>query len=143
MLIIKSSIRKALTSLSLISNNKHYGLRKTYLLGSIYVNLKKYDKAIVNILKNGYLKIQLPIVVKERECTIILLYVTMHKKNFQKAKFYFDKELSLIKEKDTLSVIRAKMDLANVYYSEYLDKEAIPLFKEAYDLAKIYSNIRA
>jgi signal transduction histidine kinase len=33
------------------------------------------------------------------------------------------------------------MELANVYYNQYLDNEAIPLFKEAYDLAKIYSDI--
>ncbi|WP_431197053.1 sensor histidine kinase [Tenacibaculum mesophilum] len=33
------------------------------------------------------------------------------------------------------------MDLANVYYHQYLDDDAIPLFKEAYDLAKVFSDV--
>ena len=64
----------------------------------------------------------------------------LHKKEFKKTKIFFNKELSFIEPNDTASIIRAKMDLANVYYNQYLDNEAIPLFKEAYGLAKVFSD---
>ena len=62
----------------------------------------------------------------------------IHLKDYSSAKQYFDKEFSLIKKVDTSSIIRAKMELANVYYNQYLDDDAIPLFLESYNLSKIF-----
>ncbi|MCT4699359.1 tetratricopeptide repeat-containing sensor histidine kinase [Tenacibaculum haliotis] len=136
----KKFYQKSLTSLSLISNDKRYELIKTYLLGNIYLNIKEHDKAILNLEK--WLSKDTIGVITERKGVYHNLGLSYFgKREFKKAKFFFDKELALIKKSDSSSVIRAKMDLANVYYEEYLDKEAILLFKEAYDLAKIFSDI--
>jgi len=132
--------KQALLSVNQISERKEYKQIKLYLLGHIYLNLKKYDDAIQNIeewiLNDSYEKIS------ERKVmyhNLALSYI--HKKDYFKAKINFDKELYLISADDTLSIIRTKMDLANVYYEQYIDNEAIPLFQEAYNLAKDYSNI--
>ncbi|GFD92865.1 hypothetical protein KUL156_55250 [Alteromonas sp. KUL156] len=137
---IKKLYSKALSSISEISEEERYAQIKLYLLGNIYLNSKKYDRAVSNFeywIKNDSTSDK-----SEKKAVyhnLGLCYV--HKKDYIKAKEYFNKELSLIKKSDTLALIRAKMDLANVYYNQYLDDEAIPLFKEAYDLAKLYSDL--
>ena len=136
----KGFYKKALSSLLSITNDKHYELSKLVLLSGIYLGQKKYDKTILNIEK----WIDKDTIFREETRKTMyhnLGLCYLHKKDFKKTKYYFDKEFSLIKKNDTLSLIRTKMELANVYYSQYLDNEAIPLFKESYDLAKLYSNI--
>lgn len=136
----KRFFKKSLSSLSLISNDKYYELKKIYLLGNIYVNLKEYDKSIINI-KKWISKDTLGKSSQRKAMYHNLGLCYLHKKDYKKTKYFFDKEFSLIKENDTSSLVRTKMELANVYYNKYLDDEAIPLYKEAYDLAKLHSNI--
>ncbi|WP_418646040.1 ATP-binding protein [Tenacibaculum insulae] len=136
--IEKALYKKALENILLVSDQKYENL-KQQKLGRIYLSLKDYDKAIFHYEKwnknnNKDLNFK-----KSSYHNLGLCYI--HKKNYKKAKGYFSKELSLIKSNDTLALVRAKMDLANVYYNQYLDDEAIPLFKEAYDLARSFTDI--
>ncbi|MEE4001535.1 tetratricopeptide repeat-containing sensor histidine kinase [Tenacibaculum sp. FZY0031] len=132
--------KKALSSVLEISDDDNYAQIKLYLLGNIYLNSKKYDEAVLNfekwitndsISKNSIRKVAFR--------NLALSYI--HLRKYSKAKNYFDKELALLSAGDTLNIIRTKIDLANVYYNQYLDNEAIPLFKEAYELAKLYSDV--
>ena len=137
---VKGLHKKALINVNSISDANKYIQIKRYLLGNIHLNLKNFEKARDNIDKWILTdSISTNSVKKIMFHNLALCYI--RKKDYSNAKKYFDKELSIIQPEDTLGAIRTKMDLANVYYNQYLDDDAIPLFKEAYDLAKQYSNV--
>ncbi|MFB9077253.1 ATP-binding protein [Flavobacterium procerum] len=61
----------------------------------------------------------------------------LHLGNFAKAEKYLFESTRLQEiEKDTLLLIGSYMDLANLYYIQYKDNEAIPYFEKAYNLSK-------
>ncbi|MDO6676662.1 ATP-binding protein [Tenacibaculum sp. 1_MG-2023] len=135
----KGLYKKTLQNLNLIADNKDYTLEKQILRGNIYLKLKKYDESIFFYQKALDEK---PETLRKKNIYHNLGINFLQKKDFFKANEYFNKELNLIQAIDTAALISAKMDLANVYYNQYLDDKAIPLFKEAYDLSKFYSDIR-
>jgi signal transduction histidine kinase len=60
-----------------------------------------------------------------------------HTKQFDKAEKYLIKSSDLHSaEKDTTQIISSYMDLANLYYEQYKDDQAIPYFEKAYQLSK-------
>ena len=60
-----------------------------------------------------------------------------HTNQFDKAEKYLIKSSDLhSKEKDTVQIISSYMDLANLYYEQYKDQQAIPYFEKAYQLSK-------
>lgn len=138
--IKKRLLKKALNAITRISDDTYFKPLKEAKLGRIYLSLKEYNKAIIHYKEwekiNAYTK-------KENKINAYhnmgLSYI--HIKEHKKAINYFNKELNLINKKDTLELISIKMDIANVYYNQYLDDKAIPLFKEAYNLAKKYSDL--
>ena len=138
--IRKKIYKKALSSIQSISDEGNFISLKQLKLGRIFLSLQKYDKAIyyyldfLNNNKNAEKRLK-----KGAYHNIGLCYI--HKKKYKKSKEYFNKEISLISSIDTLALVRGKMDLANVYYNQYLDDDAIPLFKEAYFLAKSFSDV--
>ncbi|CAM1358943.1 tetratricopeptide repeat-containing sensor histidine kinase [Tenacibaculum xiamenense] len=136
----KRLYKKSLVNMLELIKNEDYKQSSLYLLGSIYLNLKDFRKAIIYIekwIKDDTNKV--PRIQKLMYHDLGISY--LHLKEYTKAKKYFDMEIDLLNSKDTLSIIKTKMDLANVYYNQYVDNEAIPLFKEAFDLAKLYSNL--
>ncbi|WP_425658978.1 tetratricopeptide repeat-containing sensor histidine kinase [Tenacibaculum ascidiaceicola] len=138
--IKKRMYKKALINFLDISEDNKFNNLKLTKLGLIYLNLKNYDEAIRYFKKWEKTSESTGLKLKKGAFHDIgLCYI--HTKQYSKAKEYFEKELSLIEQKDTAAVIRTKMELANVYYNQYLDDEAIPLFKEAYELAKSYSDL--
>ncbi|MDO6744330.1 tetratricopeptide repeat-containing sensor histidine kinase [Tenacibaculum soleae] len=121
-------------------NNKKLNAQKEYLLGLVHFRLKEYDKAITNIEKWIILDtLASPLYKKAMLHNLASCY--LHKKNYKKAKYFFDEKFKLLNSSDTSSVIKFKTDIANVYYNQYLDDKAIPLFKEAYDLSKVFSDL--
>lgn len=136
----KELLQKALQNIYAISDDFEFQNFKTLKLAQINLSLKNYQKAIKyysiwekdsnhtddTFKKNAYHNLG-------------IAYI--HIKDYTNARKYFTKELDLINIKDTLSLISTKMDLANAYYSQYLDDEAIALFTEAYQLAKVFSDI--
>ncbi|WP_243854704.1 tetratricopeptide repeat-containing sensor histidine kinase [Flavobacterium sp. 270] len=61
----------------------------------------------------------------------------LHLEKFDKAEEYLFKSAELQKaQKDTLMLISSYMDIANLYYTQYKDNEAIPYFEKAYTLSK-------
>jgi signal transduction histidine kinase len=60
-----------------------------------------------------------------------------HLEEYQKAEAYLYKAYRLQeKEQDTLKLISSSMDIANLYYEQYKDAQAIPYFTRAYQLSK-------
>ena len=138
--IRKRLLKRALTSLAEISDSGNYLNLKRLKSARTYLSLKDYENSLKNYLEWEKSKERTKFSRRKQAYHNIGLSY-LHKKEYSKAKEYFLKELSLIEQKDTAAVIRAKMDLANVYYNQYLDDEAIPLFVEAYDLAKLFSDL--
>ncbi|OXB07695.1 ATP-binding protein [Flavobacterium pectinovorum] len=61
----------------------------------------------------------------------------LHLKKIDKAEIYLFKSSKLQEiEKDTLLLIGSYIDLANLYYEQYKDNQAIPYFEKAYHLSK-------
>lgn len=138
--IRKRLLKKALINISEISDSGNYLNLKKLKSARIYLSLKDYDSSLKNYLQWEKTKKRSKLSRRKQAYhNIGLCYI--HKKKYSKAKEYFNKELKLIDYKDTTALITTKMELANVYYHQYLDDEAIPLFIEAYDLAKSFSDL--
>jgi len=61
----------------------------------------------------------------------------LHLNDFKDADTYLSEGFALLqKEKDTVSLIVAYMNIANLYYEQYKDNLAIPYFEKAYTLSK-------
>ncbi|MDT7832578.1 tetratricopeptide repeat-containing sensor histidine kinase [Flavobacteriaceae bacterium S356] len=61
----------------------------------------------------------------------------LHLEKFDKAEYYLLKTIrSLEIEKDTIELVGSYGDMANLYYVQYKDDEAIPYFEKAYALSK-------
>lgn len=135
----KGLLKKAITNFLSISDDKLLKDFKFSYLGAVFFARKEYDEALRYYLlwekNNNSSKTH----KKNMYHNIGILYT--HIKQFNKAESYFLKAFEQISKKDTLAIIGEKNDLANVYYGQYLDEKAIPLFKEAYALAKQFSNI--
>jgi signal transduction histidine kinase len=61
----------------------------------------------------------------------------LHLKKFNQSEKYLFKSARLHEvEKDSLMLISSYMDIANLYYAQFKDEQAIPYFKKAYNLSK-------
>lgn len=136
--IQKNLYEKALLSMQSISGSFKSLSIKELKLGEIYLELEAYDKAIECyqnwIRNNGNTENAGPVYHN-------LGIAYLHKEDFDLSEMYLLKELQLEqKQKDTAAIITATMDLANLYYTQYLDEKAIPLFEKSYQLSSLYSN---
>lgn len=62
----------------------------------------------------------------------------LHLKDYPKAEECFTQSLEIKKElRDTLGLATEYMDIANLYYNQYLDDKAIPLFEKGLEYAKL------
>ncbi|WP_299434431.1 tetratricopeptide repeat-containing sensor histidine kinase [uncultured Aquimarina sp.] len=126
-----------------ISDTFQFNQLKSLQLANIHLNQKEYEEALTYYKKweSKQLVENEDINTKEIYHNIGLCY--LHLKNHSEAANYLFKERDLAKrDQDTLSIIYATMDIANLYYEQYLDSKAIPLFEEAYILSKKTSDIK-
>ncbi|MCG8183895.1 tetratricopeptide repeat-containing sensor histidine kinase [Tenacibaculum piscium] len=137
----KSLFKKALFSLDKISDTGRFASLKNLRLGYVYLNQQKYDTSILSLEKCVSSKDIMKDVEQRSMIYHNLAACYFYKKDFKKATFYYDKQLSLIQKNDTTSLIKLKMGMAYMYYDQYLDKQAIPLFKESYNLSQLYTDI--
>ncbi|MBF4517514.1 tetratricopeptide repeat protein [Flavobacterium sp. ANB] len=65
----------------------------------------------------------------------------LHLKKFSEAEEYLFRSSKIQeKQKDSLLLIGSYMDLANLYYEQYKDNQAIPYFEKAYHLSKMVNS---
>jgi len=105
-------------------------------IGLLFYYEKKFEKAITY-----FLKAEKAILIYKDESQIANLYVNigicyLHLKQFTKAEFYLKKEVILNPKHITKSVINANTNIANLYYLQYKDQQAIDYFLKAYNLSK-------
>ena len=106
-------------------------------IAAIYLNQNKFEEAL------SYFKIWEKTGINQEICqnlkvnfhSIGLCY--LHLEDYKNAEVYLQKSKALSEEQqDTLSLAISHMDLANLYYEQYLDNKAIPHFKKGLQLAE-------
>jgi signal transduction histidine kinase len=125
-LIEFSSINKSFQYYYLIDNN----------IGLLFYYEENFKKAIVY-----FLKAEKEILNHNDESEIAILYGNigicyLHLNQYAKAESYLKKEVLLNPKKVTKSVVRSNINIANFYYAQYKDQQAIYYFTKAYTLAK-------
>ena len=139
----KNVLDQSLKEYQLISNTFPFYSYTKGAIGQIYLLQNKYKKALKIFLdlEKNYFNIK----YKPQQSAILhnigLCY--FHLSKFKEAEKYLLNSTSLQeKKKDTILLIGSYMDIANVYYEQYKDNEAIPFFKKAYELSKKTSNFK-
>ena len=113
----------------------HYRVKK--LLGVVALKQHEYLKAIdyFKVFEESNIAELKELEQAEIIHNLGICYLRL--KKFEKAKYYLLKSSKIQeKAKDTISLIGAYGDLANLYYEQYKDDLAIPYFQKAYQLSK-------
>jgi signal transduction histidine kinase len=126
-----------------IPNDFKYQYLVDYNFGNIALNTKQYREALIfftSTLNSN--KVQSKKRLKRIYHNIGVCH--LHLKDYFSSEKFLLKELEISQnEKDTLSIIYSKLDLGNLNYEQYKDEIAIPYFKESYQLATLYTDIKA
>ncbi|MFH6933714.1 ATP-binding protein [Flavobacterium sp. FlaQc-30] len=130
--------KESKTEMSLVSKKFSFYPLVNKTLGEVALELKEFKKAISyftevekNSTKNNNQDYKISVVYEN----IGVCY--LHLNEFTKSENYLLKSKEIKeKENDTISLILLYQNIANLYYSQYKDKEAIPYFEKAYLLSK-------
>lgn len=133
----KKIFNEAKKEYNLIDNSFDFYNVVVNRLGHVSLELNEFESAInyfqelANLPKDDYLYFNRGSVFHN----LGLCYLHLNK--FKQAEPHLIESLSIReKEKDTLKLIRAYGDIANLYYNQYKDNLAIPYFEKAYQLSK-------
>ncbi|WP_343696541.1 tetratricopeptide repeat-containing sensor histidine kinase [Flavobacterium sp.] len=109
-------------------------------LGDASIELKEFEKAIIYFKKIESLRLN------NQGLKIGLIYQNLgichlHLNNFTKAEEYLFKSLKILEaEENIVNLFCIYNDIANLYYIQYKDQQAIPYFEKAYNLSKKISD---
>lgn len=105
--------------------------------GQVFLELQKHKKAIVYFKSLEKLKPnnQFSISIGSLYNDIGICYFLL--KDLKKAEIYYFKSLSLLeKENDAGQLYKINTNIANLYFEQFKDKQALEYFEKAYKLAK-------
>ncbi len=133
----KKLLNESKNEFNTISNKFRFHYRVKMNLGGILLEQKEYQKAIKcyqeleKLPENESYDFKKSILYQNLGSCYLLL------NQFDLAEKYLFKSSKLQeKEKDTLLIISSYLGIANLYYAQYKDKQAIPYFEKAYRLSK-------
>jgi signal transduction histidine kinase len=133
----KKLFKEAQSEMNLVSKNFIFYPLINKNLGQISLELKEFNKALYYFKEIEKLPSS-----NHQGYRISIIYGNLgichlHLNQFNKAEEYLFKSLELQeKEKDTVSLIGLNLNIANLFYVQYKDQQAIPYFKKAYALSK-------
>lgn len=135
-LIMKALYKQASIEFGSINKSFQYYYLVDNNIGVLFYYEKKFEKAIV-----FYLRAEKGILNHQDEDEITTLYANIgicyvHLKQFDKAEFYLKNDAILNPKQVTKSAVRANINIANFYYAQYKDQQAIYYFQKAYTLSK-------
>ncbi|MDH7447653.1 tetratricopeptide repeat-containing sensor histidine kinase [Aquimarina sp. 2201CG14-23] len=134
---------QARESFDKVSDTFLFNHLKNLSIANIHLYQKEYKEALVYYKEWESVQFEKDEDINTKEIYHNMGLCYLHLSDHSEATKYLFKERDLaIKDKDTLSIIYATMDIANVYYEQYLDSKAIPLFEEAYTLSKTTSDFK-
>lgn len=119
--------------------SKEFEFHKTVknFLGQIALEQNEFKKAIDYFKEFENFPETNSLNIKKGELNHNLGICFLHLNNYEKAEFYLLKSTKIQeKEKDTLMLIGAYGDVANLYYNQFKDDLAIPYFEKAYQLSQ-------
>ena len=125
------------------SENFHFYYKTLLGLGELSIQLNDFKKGL-----DYFEKIEKSYNLPEYEFNRSAFYHNvgicyLHLKEYSKSEHYLLKSMKLQQaKKDTLLLIGAYMDIANLYYEQYKDSLAIPYFEKAYQLSQKVNNFQ-
>ncbi len=141
----KKMINESEKEFKSISENFKYNYFSSMLLGEIYIEQRKFLKALnvfEKILLTANKKINKTDNLNRVKNNIGLSY--FHLKKYEEAEPYLLSDLMIQESnKDTLNLITANYNLANLYYLQYKDDLAISYFEKAYKLSGNTDDLQA
>ncbi|PXY39839.1 histidine kinase [Flavobacterium cheongpyeongense] len=132
----KKIIKEAKKEFNLISSNFKFYYKVNFSLGEIALEQREFDIALSHFNAIEYLNKDF---YDFKKSTVFhnLGLCYLHLAKYDKSEEYLFKSAKLQEiEKDTLLFISSYMDIANLYYIQYKDNQAIPYFEKAYNLSK-------
>lgn len=133
----KKLFKEAEKEFSYVNPNFEFYPHIKMFLGEIAIEQKEFQKAI-NYFKQieAYATDQLLGIEKSNiDHNLGICY--LHLEQYDQAETYLLESATLYEQqKDTIPLIRAYGNIANLYYVQYKDKQAIPYFETAYQLSK-------
>lgn len=140
----KKVFNEARIELLKISQGFKFHNNITMLLGSIALEANEFKDAINYFKKIETLSTAELYTIKKKNIKHNIGLCYLHLKQYDKAETYLMKSVQLQEKiKDTLELIGSYGDIANLYYVQYKDTQAIPYFKKAYQLAKTTHHFNA
>lgn len=133
----KGLLNESKTSLLTISEAFPFHNQVKLKLGTILLEEQNYEEALTYFKEiEAYSETDLLGIQKDNiEENIGICY--MHLEQFDKAEAYLLKSIALKEARnDTLTLIGTYGNMANIYYVQYKDKQAIPYFEKAYQLSR-------
>jgi len=132
----KQLYKQSKIEFSLINKSFQYYYLVDNSIGLLFYFEKNFEKAIVY-----FLKAEKGILDHKYENEISVLYENigicyLHLDEYTKAEFYLTKDALLNPKQITKNVVRANINIANFYYAQYKDQQAIYYFQKAYALSK-------
>lgn len=132
----KELYKEAFVEFSLINKSFQYYYLVDNNIGLLFYYQKDFKEAIIY-----FLKAEKEILSHNDESEIATLYANIgicyvHLDQFDKAESYFKKDALLKPKKITNSIVRSNINIANFYYAQYKDQQAIYYFEKAYTLSK-------
>lgn len=137
----KKLFNEAKRELTMISKTFDFQGRVTMNLGEIALEQKEFKKAIDYFKEAENVDTQRLYGVKKSAIEHNIGISYLHLEDYNNAEFYLIKSAKAQEvEGDTLLIIGAYGDIANLYYVQYKDDLAIPYFERAYQLSKKAGN---
>lgn len=132
----KKIFKEAKSELELVSKDFIFYSLIQKDLGEISLSIKDFQKALnyFNAVEKTASNPKLPFKISGVYANLGVCY--LHLNQFTKAEEYFLKSSKLQHiERDTIPLIKSYTNIANLYYLQYKDKQAIPYFEKAYALS--------
>ena len=125
----KKLLKEAKNEFKKVSNRFHFYYKVKINLGEIELELRNFSKAISYFQQIEKLKDDPEFEFKRSNLSHNLGLCYLHLNKFDNAEKYLFKSAELQQlEKDTILLIGSYMDIANLYYLQYKDHQAIPYF---------------
>ncbi|PWB23856.1 tetratricopeptide repeat-containing sensor histidine kinase [Flavobacterium sp. HTF] len=133
----KNLLNEAKREFKLISKKLIFNYKVKFSLGEIALEQKEFIQALEYFEQVQKLPNTVNYDFKRSYFLHNIGICYLHLEKFEKAEEYLTKTSELHEiEKDTLLLITSFMDIANLYYIQYKDSQAIPYFEKAYNLSK-------
>jgi signal transduction histidine kinase len=132
----KDLYEQASVEFNSVNKSFQYYYLVDYNIGKLFYFEENFKKAIIY-----FLRAETEILNHRDESEIADIYTCigicyLHLNQFTKAESYLRKDALLNPKQVTKSVIRANINIANFYYKQYKDQQAIYYFQKAYILSK-------